>query len=134
MIPPCLCQGASVLLILLITKNSLNIAVYIGLIMLGGIVVNNSIILVDTINQLRKKGYSLNKSLTTASLTRLRPIMMTTLTTVLGLLPILLNTGEGSNLWQPLALTIISGLIFSTILTLFIVPTLYLFVQKHLQK
>ncbi|MBN1897747.1 MAG: efflux RND transporter permease subunit [Spirochaetes bacterium] len=117
---------SSVLLVLLISGNSLNIAVYIGLIMLGGIVVNNSIILVDTINQL-KKNLSLEKAIIQASYSRLRPIFMTTLTTVLGLLPVLLNTGEGSNIWHPLALTIISGLLFSTILTLVIVPALYLF-------
>ncbi len=123
-IPVAVC---SVLLVLLVTGNSLNIAVYIGLIMLGGIVVNNSIILVDTINKLRKKGHNVKAAIINASYSRLRPIFMTTLTTVFGLLPILLNTGEGSNLWQPLALTIISGLLFSTILTLFIVPALYLF-------
>ncbi|MBU1075905.1 MAG: efflux RND transporter permease subunit [Spirochaetes bacterium] len=123
-----------VLLVLFITGNSINIAVYIGLIMLGGIVVNNSIILVDTINYLRKKGTAIKQALIKASYSRLRPIFMTTLTTVLGLLPILLNTGEGSNLWQPLALTIITGLLFSTILSLFIVPALYLFIHGTIKR
>ncbi|MBU1077877.1 MAG: efflux RND transporter permease subunit, partial [Spirochaetes bacterium] len=81
-----------------------------------------------------KKGTAIKQALIKASYSRLRPIFMTTLTTVLGLLPILLNTGEGSNLWQPLALTIITGLLFSTILSLFIVPALYLFIHGTIKR
>ncbi len=123
---------ASVFLTFFFTHSALNIAVYIGLIMLAGIVVNNGIILIDETNNLLRKKNKINDALLNASVSRLRPILMTTLTTILGLLPVLLNNGEGSNLWHPLALTIISGLFFSTLLTLFIIPAFYLLVFKIL--
>jgi HAE1 family hydrophobic/amphiphilic exporter-1 len=115
-----------VLIALFITSSTLNISVYIGLIVLAGIVVNNGIILINSINS----GYRENKfnAATTGEfiksvcLTRFRPILITTITTVLGLLPMLIKGGEGSNLWRPLSLTVISGLAFSTPLTLVIVP------------
>ncbi len=111
-------------LALFATKKAVNMGVFIGMIMLGGIVVNNSIILVDRINVLRKKT-SLFKSLLQASQDRLRPIMMTTFTTILGLIPMALDKSEGANLWSPLAITVIGGLITSTALTLFILPSVY---------
>jgi len=96
--------------------------------MLGGIVVNNAIILVDYINRLKKKGTNILtlKPIIKASQDRLRPIMMTTCTTVLGLLPMAMDKSEQANLWSPLAITVMGGLISSTILTLFIVPCMYL--------
>ncbi len=121
---------ASVFLTFFFTHTALNIAVYIGLIMLAGIVVNNGIILIDETNNLLEKRYKIRDALLNASASRLRPILMTTLTTILGLLPVLLNNGEGSNLWYSLALTIISGLFFSTLLTLFIIPAFYLLIFK----
>ena len=121
---------ASVFFTFFIFRLSLNISVYIGLIMLGGIVVNNGIILLDSIRQLRRTKTNLKQVIIEASTSRLRPIFMTTLTTIFGLLPILFNTGDGSNLWKPLAVTVIVGLSFSTILVLFIIPALYYYINK----
>jgi HAE1 family hydrophobic/amphiphilic exporter-1 len=115
-----------VVIVLLTTSSTLNISVYIGLIVLAGIVVNNGIILVNAIN----RGYRENKFnaatieefIKSVCLARFRPVLITTITTVLGLLPMAIKGGEGSNLWRPLSLTVISGLVFSTLLTLVIVP------------
>ena len=94
--------------------------------MLGGIVVNNSILLVDYTNTLRRQGYALEEAVLQGSRTRLRPVVMTTLTTILGLAPMVLMRGEGAELRSPLALTVIGGLAISTLLTLIVVPLLYL--------
>jgi HAE1 family hydrophobic/amphiphilic exporter-1 len=130
------------ILALFITHKPVTMGVFIGLIMLGGIAVNNAIILVDRINHLRRKeedslvGNNLNggeilrreplKAVLQAGGDRLRPILMTSLTTILGLLPMALDRSEGSSLWSPLAITVIGGLAASTILTLFIVPAFYM--------
>ena len=100
--------------------------VFVGLMMLGGIVVNNAILLIDHANQLRKRSIKYLKAIIMASRDRLRPIVMTTLTTLLGLLPMAVSHEEGSNLWSPLAITVMGGLISSTILTLLIVPSAYI--------
>jgi len=109
-----------------ITHKTINVGMLMGAIMLGGIVVNNAIILTDYINRLKKKNIATLKSIIRASQERFRPIMMTTCTTVLGLLPMAMDRSEQANLWSPLAITVMGGLISSTILTLFIVPTMYL--------
>jgi len=116
-----------------ITHLPVGIGVLIGAIMLGGIVVNNAIVLIDRINFLRHKrfdDYSTKKGIyeavITASYDRLRPIMMTSLTTILGLIPMALDKSESSNLWSPLAITVIGGLSVSTFLTLFVIPCVYL--------
>ena len=93
---------------------------------LGGIVVNNSILLIDHANNLRKRNINHIKAIILASRDRLRPILMTTATTLLGLLPMAISTQEGSNLWSPLAITVMGGLTSSTILTLLIVPNAYI--------
>ena len=119
---------SGVMIALLITSSHLTVSVYIGLIVLAGIVVNNGIILVNAIN----RGYRENKFnaatieefIKSVCFTRLRPVLITTITTTLGLLPMLIKGGEGSNLWRPLSLTVVSGLVFSTLLTLVIVPLL----------
>lgn len=103
----------------------LSVVVFIGGITLAGIVVNNAIVLVDYINQLRARGLVKREAVIEAGKVRLRPILMTTLTTVLGLLPMALYSGEGAEIRQPMAITIIAGLLSSTILTLVIVPTVY---------
>jgi HAE1 family hydrophobic/amphiphilic exporter-1 len=108
------------------TGKSVGMGVFVGLMMLGGIVVNNAILLIDHANQLRKRSIKYLKAIIMASRDRLRPIIMTTLTTLLGLLPMALSQEEGSNLWSPLAITVIGGLISSTILTLLIVPSAYI--------
>jgi HAE1 family hydrophobic/amphiphilic exporter-1 len=93
--------------------------------MLAGIVVNNAIVLVDYANRLRARGLPLREALVTAGSVRLRPILMTTATTVLGLLPMALGLGDGAEIRTPMALTVISGLVVSTALTLVFVPVLY---------
>ena len=114
---------------LLITYKPISMGVFMGLLMLGGVVVNNAIILVDRINFIRKKTDNLYKSVVRACQDRLRPIFMTTLTTVLGLLPMALDRSAGANLWSPLAITVIGGLLSATVLTLFIIPGCYLIVE-----
>jgi len=105
--------------------HSISVIAIIGAIMLAGIVVNNGIVLVDRINQLRQQFDHLGDAVIKAGCERLRPILMTTSTTVLGLLPMALGLGEGAELRAPLAITVISGLLLSTMLTLVVVPVLY---------
>jgi HAE1 family hydrophobic/amphiphilic exporter-1 len=115
-----------VVLGLFIANVPLSMPAIIGVIVLAGIVVNNGIVLVDYINTLRKEeGYSIRKAIINAAPTRLRPIMMTMLTTILALVPMALGIGEGSELMAPLAVSVIGGLLFSTILTLIAVPVFY---------
>jgi multidrug efflux pump subunit AcrB len=102
-----------------------SIVVFLGLIMLAGIVVNNAIVLVDYINQLRARGFNKMDAIMTAGKVRLRPILMTTSTTVLGLLPMAVGMGDGAEIRAPMAITVIVGLITSTILTLVVIPTVY---------
>lgn len=104
---------------------SLSIVVFLGMIMLAGIVVNNAIVLVDYINTLKRRGQSSIDAVVNAGSVRLRPILMTTATTVLGLTPMALGLGDGAEIRTPMAIAVISGLITSTVLTLFIIPTFY---------
>ncbi|WP_053360669.1 efflux RND transporter permease subunit [Bacillus sp. FJAT-27251] len=110
---------------LFITGIPLSIPGFIGIIMLAGIVVNNSIVLVDYINILRRRGIERDEAVIEAGRSRLRPILMTTLTTVLAMIPLGLAIGEGAEMQQPLAITIIFGLSVSTLFTLFFVPVIY---------
>lgn len=110
---------------LFITRNSVSMPAIIGFIMLVGIVVNNAIVLVDYINQLIKKGYDKREAILLAGPTRLRPILMTTLTTVLAMVPMAIGIGEGSKMMAPMAVSVIGGLLCSTLLTLIIVPLNY---------
>ncbi len=114
-----------VILTLLVTGTPISVVVLIGLIMLAGIVVNNAIVLVDYINQLRKSGLGKRDAIRQAGQIRLRPILMTTITTVLGLLPMALGLGEGAELRTPMAVTVIGGLLTGTLLTLIVIPTVY---------
>ena len=104
---------------------SLSVVVFLGMIMLAGIVVNNAIVLVDYINRLKRRGLDRVEAVVTAGSVRLRPILMTTATTVLGLLPMALGLGDGAEIRTPMAIAVISGLIASTALTLLIIPSLY---------
>jgi len=113
------------MLALFITNNNLSMPAFIGLIMLAGIVVNNAIVLVDYINTLRGRGQERTEAILNAGPTRLRPILMTTLTTVLAMLPMALGLGEGSELMAPMATAVIGGLLLSTVLTLVIIPVNY---------
>lgn len=117
---------------LFITGTHLSVVVFIGLIMLAGIVVNNAIVLVDRINQLRREGIDKLTAINDAAQSRLRPILMTTLTTTLGLLPMAIGMGDGSEVRAPMAITVIFGLSISTLLTLIVLPALYaLFDRKQ---
>jgi HAE1 family hydrophobic/amphiphilic exporter-1 len=112
-------------LALFVTGTTINVVAFIGVIMLAGIVVNNAIILVDMINQLRSRGMEKTAAIMEAGRTRLRPIMMTTMTTVLGLLPMAISFGEGTEVRTPMAITVIGGLLVSTLLTLVVIPVVY---------
>ncbi len=98
--------------------------------MLAGIVVNNAIVLVDYINILRRRGLAMIEAVVTAGTVRLRPILMTTATTSLGLLPMALGLGDGAELRTPMAIAVISGLVVSTLLTLFVIPVIYSLVDR----
>ena len=100
--------------------------VFIGAIVLAGVVVNNSIVLVDSINRKREEGQSIPEATISAARLRLRPILITTLTTTLGLFPLAFGYGEGAEIQQPLAITVITGLLSSTFLTLLVIPALYI--------
>ena len=110
---------------------ALSIVVFIGFIMLAGIVVNNAIVLVDYINRLRRQGVERQSAIVNAATARLRPILMTTATTVLALLPMALGYGEGAEIRTPMALTVIAGLTSSTLLTLIVIPTVYSLVDRR---
>ncbi|MBA6262951.1 efflux RND transporter permease subunit [Colwellia sp. Bg11-12] len=110
---------------LYVTGTNISVIVLIGIIMLTGIVVNNAIVLVDRINQLRHKGVDKLAAIMDASRSRFRPIIMTSLTTILGLAPLAFSSGEGSELRAPLAITVMSGLLVATMLTLLLIPVLY---------
>jgi len=114
-----------VVLSLALTGRTLNVPAFIGVIMLAGIVVNNAIVLVDYINKLRERGNSCREAILLAGPVRLRPILMTTLTTVLGMLPMALGIGAGAATQAPLATAVIGGLSVSTLLTLLVVPVIY---------
>ncbi len=114
-----------VLFTLYVAGISFSVVVFLGLIMLAGIVVNNAIVFVDYINHLRANGQSKSDAIIQAGSVRLRPILMTTATTVLGLLPMALGLGEGSEIRTPMAITVVAGLISSTALTLIVIPTVY---------
>lgn len=114
-----------VVLTLLLTRITLSVVTIIGIIMLVGIVVNNGIVLVDYTNLLRKRGYMLRDAVMEAGRSRLRPVLMTSLTTILGMLPMALSTGMGHELFAPLGATIIGGLLISMLTTLLIVPAMY---------
>lgn len=110
---------------LVLTGRALSVPAFIGVIMLAGIVVNNAIVLVDYINTLRGRGMDRREAILKAGPTRLRPILMTTLTTILGLIPLALGIGEGAEAQAPMATVVIGGLTTSTILTLVIIPVIY---------
>lgn len=117
-------------LALWITGSKISVVVFIGSILLAGIVVNNAIVLIDRINQIRKKGEEKMKAIIEASQSRMRPIIMTMLTTSLGLLPLAIGLGEGAEIRSPMAITVIGGLTVSTFLTLIVIPVVYSLVDR----
>jgi len=114
-----------VILALAVTGHTINVVAIIGAVMLAGIVVNNAIVLIDAVNQRRRAGAPLDEALTGAGLARLRPILMTSATTIFGLMPMALGLGEGAELRAPLAVTVIGGLAVATALTLIVIPVVY---------
>ncbi len=115
---------------LLLLGLPVSVLVFLGAILLAGIVVNNAIVLVDYAGQLKARGHSTDEAVALAGLVRLRPILMTTMTTVLGLLPMALGLGDGAEIRTPMAITVIAGLTFSTLLTLVVIPTIYAGVDR----
>jgi hydrophobe/amphiphile efflux-1 (HAE1) family protein len=114
-----------VFLALFIFGSTINVISLIGAVMLIGIVVKNGIILVDYTNLLRDRGYSLKDAVVGAGRSRLRPVLMTSLTMILAMIPMIASTGEGSEMWKPMAISILGGLTFSTMVTLVLVPSIY---------
>jgi HAE1 family hydrophobic/amphiphilic exporter-1 len=119
---------------LFLTGHNFSVIAFIGVIMLVGIVVSNAILLVDYANVLRREGLALYQAVIKSGHTRLRPILMTTLTTMVGMLPMALGIGESSETYSPLAIAVISGLMVSTVLTLVFVPTLYIIFEERLKR
>ena len=120
--------------IYLITNTIFNMLTAVGLLVLIGIITNNGIILVDYTNLLRKRGYALNDAIIEAARSRLRPILMTTVTTVLGLVPMAFFPGEGTELVAPIGKTVLGGLSFGTLMTLFLMPVMYAIINKNSDK
>ena len=116
---------SGIVLILLLTGTNLNIMSMIGSIMLIGIVVKNGIVLIDYITLNRERGMSVRRAVIDGGKSRLRPVLMTSLTTILGMVPMAVGHGEGAEMWRPMGIAVIGGLTFSTILTLLFVPTMY---------
>jgi HAE1 family hydrophobic/amphiphilic exporter-1 len=123
-----------VFLAFLVTGTTLSIITFLGIIMLMGIVVNNAIVLISYINILRGRGYSMLEAVTQGGKDRLRPVLMTTITTLVGLLPLAISRGEGSETWQPLGITMLGGLTVSTLITMLFVPTLYAVFEARIRK
>jgi HAE1 family hydrophobic/amphiphilic exporter-1 len=117
-----------------LTGSTISVVVFIGLILLAGIVVNNAIVLIDLINQMRERGMEKFEAIREAGRSRLRPILMTTLTTVLGLLPLSLGVGEGAEIRAPMGITVIGGLVVSTMLTLVVIPVMYALLDRKTYK
>ena len=122
---------SGVILALWLTGTSLDMIGALGVVMLVGIVVKNGIVLVDYINLMRDRGHSLNEAIALSGASRLRPVLMTAFTTLLGMLPMALSGGEGSEMWHPLGIVVIGGLLVSTFVTLIIVPVVYGLISRH---
>ncbi len=116
---------SGVIIALWLTGRSLDMIGALGLVLLVGIVVKNGIVLVDYINLMRERGYELNTAIQMSGRSRIRPVLMTAFTTILGMIPMAVSSGEGAEMWQPLGIVVIGGLTVSTFLTLYIVPVLY---------
>ena len=122
---------AGAFLALFITGQELEMVGMLGMILLVGIVVKNGIVLVDYINLMRDRGYELNEAIALSGESRLRPVLMTAITAILGMVPMALSTAEGSEIWIPLGIVVIGGLLFATVVTLVIVPVLYALMSRH---
>jgi HAE1 family hydrophobic/amphiphilic exporter-1 len=110
---------------LFVTRTTLSVMCLLGAIMLIGIVVKNGIVLVDYIILCRERGQAIINAVVTSGRSRLRPVLMTTMTTILGMVPMAIGGGQGAEMWSPMGIAVIGGLLVSTILTLILVPVLY---------
>jgi len=119
-----------VILALLLTGRPVSLPVLIGFVMLGGIAVNNGIVMVDYINQLKRKGVEIKEAILQACSVRLRPVLITAFTTVLGMMPMALSVSEGAEMRAPMAITVVGGLVVTTFLTLFVIPIIYSFFDR----
>ena len=117
--------GSGVLLLLYITGTTLNMMSVLGAIMLMGIVVKNGIVLIDYTSLCRERGLGVIRSVVTAGKSRLRPVLMTSVTTILGMIPMAIGAGQGAEMWRPMGIAVIGGMTISTVLTLVLVPTVY---------
>ena len=117
-----------------LSGEALGVMALIGIIMLIGIVVKNGIVLIDYTILCRERGMNIRDASTTAARSRLRPILMTTLTTVLGMLPLAISQGEGAEMWRPLGITVCWGLSISTLITLVLIPTLYCSLSYRMER
>ena len=122
---------SGVIVALWLTGRSLDMIGALGLVLLVGIVVKNGIVLVDYINLMRERGHELNEAIQMSGRSRIRPVLMTAFTTILGMIPMAVSSGEGAEMWQPLGIVVIGGLTVSTFLTLYVVPVLYGVVSRH---
>jgi len=120
-----------VILALLITNTTLSVIAGLGAVLLIGIVVKNGIVLIDYINLMRDRGYALNEAIAISGKSRLRPVLMTALTTIMAMVPLALSRGEGSEIWSPMGITLIGGLLFSTAVTLILVPVVYSILSRR---
>ena len=116
---------SGVFIALWVTGTPLSLIALIGAIMLVGIVTKNGIVLVDYMNLLVERGTKVSDAVIAGGKSRLRPVLMTSLTTILGMVPMSLGLGEGSEIWQPMGIAVVGGLLVSTLITLFIIPSLY---------
>ncbi|MDD4225125.1 MAG: efflux RND transporter permease subunit [Mariniphaga sp.] len=116
---------------LFITGTTLSLVAALGAVLLIGIVVKNGIVLIDFTNLMRDRGLELYEAIAVAGKSRLRPVLMTAATTILGMLPLALSTGEGSEIWRPMGITVIGGLVFSTVVTMVVVPVIYGLLAHH---
>ncbi|MGM9746690.1 MAG: efflux RND transporter permease subunit [Paludibacteraceae bacterium] len=122
---------SGVVLALWLTRSSLDMIGALGVVMLVGIVVKNGIVLIDYIDLLRERGWELNEAVQAAGRSRIRPVLMTAFTTILGMVPMAVSNGEGSEMWKPMGIVVIGGLTVSTFLTFFMVPVLYAAMSRH---
>jgi HAE1 family hydrophobic/amphiphilic exporter-1 len=125
---------SGVFIALWMTNTPLSIIALIGAIMLVGIVTKNGIVLVDYMNLLVERGSNVADAVIAGGKSRLRPVLMTSLTTILGMVPMAMGIGEGSEIWQPMGIAVVGGLLLSTLLTLFIVPSLYAMLEGRKER
>jgi multidrug efflux pump len=118
------------LLVLVLTGHTLNLFSQIGLVMLVGLVTKNSILIVEFTNQLRARGYEVAEAAREAARTRFRPVLMTAISTIVGILPLAVGSGAGAESRAPLGMAVVGGMVFSTLLTLFVVPAAYVLVDR----